>query len=157
MARQTELSHLHFFHPAVLDLPLNAHPRNDRHPHPHLYEALDALNRGHFDRHVEGGSISSEKLNHAPPVRRFDDVADERFLAKLLHFHLAAFAKGMFQWYDKGKLVLAKLRGLQLGFSRNKREGANVEAVVQDFVRNIARKHAMDTYLHAWMHLAKLR
>src|SRR6202007_1173582 len=52
VARQIQLAHFHFFHPAVVNLPGHAHTRHDGDAHAHLHEALDAFHRGHFDGHV---------------------------------------------------------------------------------------------------------
>src|SRR6202030_2703055 len=63
VARNVELLHFYFFHPAVLDFPLHAHARYDGYAHSHLYEALDAFDSGHLDGHVELGVISREEFN----------------------------------------------------------------------------------------------
>src|SRR6202166_2532977 len=83
VAWNVELLHFYFFHPAVLDFPLHAHARHDGYPHAHLHEALDALDGGHLDGHVELGMIAREKLNDAAAEGRFDDVGDEHFVAQV--------------------------------------------------------------------------
>ena len=60
VAWDIELTDLQFLHPAVLDFPSNAHARNDGHAHAHLHEALDALDGGHFDGHVERSAVARE-------------------------------------------------------------------------------------------------
>ena len=52
VAGHVELADFYFFHPPVFDFPLDTHAGDDGHAHTHLYEALDAFNGGHFDRHV---------------------------------------------------------------------------------------------------------
>ena len=58
MTRHVELPHFYFFHPAVLEFPLHAHARDNGHTHAHLHKALDALNRGHLDGHIEGRTVA---------------------------------------------------------------------------------------------------
>ncbi len=81
VARHVQLANLDLLQPAVLNLPRNAHAWHDRHAHTHLHKALDALDGGHFDGHVEGSAVTSEKLNHFAAEGRFDDVGDKGFVA----------------------------------------------------------------------------
>src|SRR5260370_10039389 len=74
-----QLSYLDFFHPAALDLPPHAHARHDSHAHAHLHEALDALDRGHFDRHVQRCAMPRKELDHAPAEEGFHDVPPQIF------------------------------------------------------------------------------
>ena len=39
-------------HPAMIDFPRDAHTRHDRYTHPHLHEAFNAFDCGHFRGHV---------------------------------------------------------------------------------------------------------
>ena len=144
VARNIELANFQFFHPAVLDLPLHAHARNDGHAHAHLHEALDAIDSGHFDGHVERGTMTREEFDDAAAKRRFDAVGDERFFGQVSDIHFAFFRQDMFRRDDQGQLVFQDFRGLKLGITRDERNGAEIEAIVQDLVRNIAGKHAMD-------------
>ena len=155
VARNIELANFQFFHPAVFDLPLHAHARNDGHAHAHLHEALDAIDSGHFDGHVERGTMTREEFDDAAAEGRFDTVGDERFFGKVSDIHFAFFRQDMFRRDDQGQLVFPDFRGLELGIARDERNGAEIEAIVQDFVRNVAGKHAMDANQDAGVQLAE--
>jgi hypothetical protein len=90
--RQIELPDFDLFHPAMIDFPCHAHARHDGYAHAHLHEALDALECGHFDGHVQRGFVASEELNYAAPERRFDTVRHEALAAEIGHIHLATLA-----------------------------------------------------------------
>jgi hypothetical protein len=61
----------------------------------------------------------------------------------------------MFGRDDQGQLVFADFGGLELRLLGNVGDGAYVEAVVEDFVGDVAGEHAMDADQHAGMELAK--
>src|SRR5690242_11037621 len=155
VARQIQALYPDFFHPAALEFPGDAHARDDGDAHAHLDEALDALDGRHFDGHVEGGAVAGEKFDDAAAEGRFDNVGDEILVAELVYFHLAALGQGMLGGHDQGQLVLEDFGCLQLGIARDKRDGAQVEAIIQHFVGNIAGKHAVDANLHAGMKLTE--
>jgi hypothetical protein len=156
VARQIEAADLHFLHPAVLDFPGDAHAGNDGDAHAHLDEAFDAFDGRHFDGHVQGGAIAREKFNDAAAEGGFHDVGDKILLAEFGDFHFAALGEGMFGRNDKSELILEDFRSLKLRFARNKRNGAKIQTIVQDFVGNIAGKKAMNANLHARMQFAEL-
>src|SRR5258708_437678 len=54
------------------------------------------------------------------------------------------------------EFIFQNFHGLQLRFAGNEGDGAEVQAVIQNFVRNIARKHAMDSDLDAGMEFTEL-
>src|SRR5450755_464490 len=83
VAGHTHLADLHFFHPAVLDLPLHAHSRDDGYAHAHLDEALDAFDGGHFDGHVQRGAMAGEELDDPAAEGGLNDVADKCFAAQV--------------------------------------------------------------------------
>jgi len=157
VARNVELANLQFLHPAMLDFPLHAHARNDGHAHAHLHKALDAFDGGHFDGHVERGAMAREEFNDAAAKRRFDAVGDESFFSQFSNVNFAFFRKDMFRRNDQGQLVLEDFGGLELGVAWDEGNGAEVETVVQDLVRNVARKHAVNADLDAGMQLTELR
>jgi hypothetical protein len=150
-----ELLYFYFRHPAVFDLPLSAHTRNDSHAHTHLHEALDAFDSGHLDRHVELGVVAREKLDDAAAKRRFDDMGDENFAAEIGDIDFTLSRERMFGRCYERELIFQNFRGLQLRVARNVGDSAEVEAIVQHLVRNVARKHAVNTHLHTRMFLAK--
>jgi hypothetical protein len=155
VAREIELLHFYFFHPAVLDFPADAHARDDGYAHAHLYEALDAFNGGHFDGHVELGVIAGEELDDAAAKGGFDDVGDEGFAAEVGDVDFALAGQGMLGRDDQGEFIFQDFGGLQLRVARDVGDGAEVEAIVEDFVGDVAGKHAMDADLHAGMFFAK--
>src|SRR4030081_464178 len=157
VARDVELFYFHFFHPAVLDFPLHAHARDDGYAHAHLHEALDAFDGGHLDGHVELSVIAREKFNDAASEWRFVDVRDEHFAAQVGDVDFAFAGQRMFGRNDQTQLILQNFRGLQLRIARNVGDGAEVQTVVEDFMRNVARKHAMHADLHARMFFAEDR
>src|SRR5256885_4986375 len=65
VTREIQLADLYLFHPTVGDFPVDAHARHDGDAHTHLDEALDALNGGHFNGHVENRTVSSKELDDA--------------------------------------------------------------------------------------------
>jgi len=57
--------------------------RHKRHAIAHGHKALDGLNRGQFDAHVERRAMTLEGLNHPAAQRRGDVVGDEGFVAQV--------------------------------------------------------------------------
>src|SRR5207245_7827467 len=100
VARNIELANFQFFHPAVFDFPKNAHARNDSHAHAHLHEALDAFDGGHFDGHVERGTMAREEFDDAAAEGRFDAVGDESFFSEIGDVDFAFFRQDMFRRDD---------------------------------------------------------
>ena len=156
VAGEIEAADLHFLHPAVVNFPGNAHAGDDGDADAHLDEALDAFNGGHFNGHIEGGAIAREEFDDAAAERRFDDVGDEILVAKFADFDFAALGERMLWGNDEGELVLENFNGLKLLFARDEGDGAEIEAVVEDFVGNIAGKQAMHADLDAGMGFAEI-
>src|SRR5216684_3460751 len=156
VARHVQLPHFYFLNPAVFDFPLDAHARDDGYTHAHLHEALDALDGGHFDGHVEGGAMSSKQLDDTAAKGGFDAVGDEVFVAKLGDIDFTLFREEMLGGHDQGQLIFANFRGQELGIAGHVGDGAEIEAVVHDFMGDVARKHAVHAHLDPGMFLAKL-
>jgi len=57
--------------------------------------------------------------------------------------------------YNQSQFVFQDFSGLELRVARNEGDGAEVQAVVQNFVRNVAGEHAVDSDLHSGMQLAE--
>ena len=157
MTGKVQLANFDFFHPAVLDFPAHAHAGNDSDADAHLDKSLDAFDGGHLDGHVESGAISGKKFDDAASVGRLDDVPNERLFVKIRDIDFAALGKRMLEGNDQSELVLEDFGGLELGVARDEGNGAEVETVVQDLVRNVARKHAVNADLDAGMQLTELR
>ena len=153
--RHIQLPHLYFLHPAAFDFPVNAHARDDGDAHAHLHEAFDAFDGGHFNGHIEGGAISGKQFNDAAAKGRLDAVSDEVFFAKLGDIDFAFFCEDVLGVDDQCQLIFADFRSQKLGVAGDERDGAEIEAVVQDFMRDVARKHAVDAHLDARMLFAK--
>ena len=155
VAGHVQLADFYFLHPAVFDFPLHAHAGDDGDAHAHLYEALDAFDGGHFDGHVELGAMAGEELDDAAAKGRFDAVGDEVFVAEVFDIDFALFGEDVFWGNDEGQFVFADFGGLELRLLRNVGDGADIEAVVEDFVGDVARKHAMDADENAGVELAE--
>src|SRR5262245_19025970 len=155
VARHVELANLHFFHPAVLDFPLHTHARDDGHAHAHLHEAFDAFNGGHFDGHVERGAVAGEQLDDAAAEGRFYDMGDEILLSEVGDVDFTLAGESVLRRNDGCELVLEDFRSEQLWIARHIRNGAEVEAVVQNFVGNVAGKHTMNADLNARVEFAE--
>src|SRR5580704_5494746 len=155
MARHVHLADLYFFHPAVLDFPLHAHARHDGYAHTHLDEALDAFDRGHFDGHFQLGAVAREEFDDAAAIGGFDAVSDEVFVAEVCDIDFAFFRERVLWRNDERELVFTDFGGLELRLLGDVGNGADIEAVIEDFVRNIAREHAMNADEDAGMELAK--
>src|SRR5215467_7158702 len=149
VTRQIELVNFYFLHPAVIDLPSDAHARHDRHAHAHLHKALDAFDGGHFDGHVERGFVAAEELDDAATEGRFDAVRHKTLAPEVGDVHLLAPGQRMFGMHHQRKFVLEYFRGLQLRVAGNKGYGAQIESIVQNLVRDVAREHAVNADLHA--------
>src|SRR5579872_3952409 len=141
----------------MLDFPLDAHAGDDGYAHAHLDEAFDAFDGRHFDGHFQFGAVASEEFDDAAAVGRFDAVGDEVFVAEVFDINLALLGQYMFWRNDQGELVFQYFRGLELGLLRDVRDGTDVQPVIEHFVGNVARKHAMDANEDAGMQLAKCR
>src|SRR5712664_4570233 len=55
----------------------------------------------------------------------------------------------MFGGHNQRQLILQDFRGLKLGISRHERDRAEVQSVIQDFMRYVPRKHAVHAHLDA--------
>ncbi len=99
VAGQVELADFHFFHPAAIDFPGDAHARHDGYAHTHLHKALDAFDGGHFDGHIQSGPIAAEEFDDPAAKGRFDTVTDKRFVCQVADVHFFAFGERMF-WRD---------------------------------------------------------
>src|SRR5260370_14886838 len=95
VARHVHLPHFYLLHPTTFDFPMNAHARHDGHAHAHLHEALDALDGGHFNGHVERGAVSRKQLNDAAAKGRFDAMLDEILSSKLGDIDFPLFGEEM--------------------------------------------------------------
>src|SRR5712664_3502776 len=151
VARHVQLPDSYFLHPAAFDFPLNAHAGYDRHAHAHLHEALDTFDGGHFNRHVERGAVSRKQLNDAAAKGRFDAVRDKVFFSELGDIDFAFLGQDVLGVHDQGQLILQDFHGLKLGVAGHVRDRAEIQAVVQDFMRDVPRKHAVHAYLDARM------
>jgi hypothetical protein len=155
MARHVHLPHFYFLHPAVLDFPLDTHSRDDGYTHTHLHEALDAFDGGHFDGHFQFDAVSGKKFDDTSAERGFHAVGDEVFVAQVGDVDFALLCKRVFRRNDESELVFTDFGGLELWLLRNVGNGADVQAIIKDFVRNVAGEHAMDTDQDAGMELSE--
>ena len=57
--------------------------------------------------------------------------------------------------HDERERIAKKLHRRQFAFFRHIRNHADIEMMVQHLARHIARKHAVDAYLHAGMQFAE--
>src|SRR5258708_14735531 len=151
VARHVQLPDSYFLHPAAFDFPLNAHAGNDRHAHAHLHEALDTFDGGHLNRHVERGAVSRKQLNDGAAKGRFDAVRDKVFFSELGDIDFAFLSQDVLGVHDQSQLILQDFRGLKLGVAGYVRDRAEIQAVVQDFMRDVPGKHAVHAYLDAGM------
>ncbi len=156
MPRDVELADFEFLEKAMLDFPGDAHAGNDGYTHAHLHETLDAFDRRHFHGHIERSAMAGEKLDDAAAKGCFDDVGDEVFFAEFLDINFLALGEGVLGGNDEGEFVFQDFSGLQLRIAGDVGDGAEIEAVVQDFVRNVAREHAVKADLHAGVGFAEL-
>ena len=155
VARHTELANPEFLQGAVLDLPVHAHAWNDSDAHAHLNETLDAFDGGHFHRHIERRAVAREELDDAAAKGRFNDVGDEVFFAEFLDFDFAFFCQRVLGRNDESEFVLQNFGRLKLRIARDKGNRAEIEAVVDHFVGNIAGEHAMKADLNAGVGFAE--
>ena len=58
--------------------------RHQRHAVAHGHKALDGLDGGQIDAHIERRAVTLKGLNHLAPQRRGDVVGDEVFLAQVV-------------------------------------------------------------------------
>ncbi len=95
-----------------------------------------------------------KELDDAAAKRRFHDVRDERLGAQLGDIHAALPGQPMARGDDEGQLVAENFhrgQGLLLG---NERRHAQIEPVVQQLRRNIARKRPADRQMNVGIELA---
>src|SRR5580704_16798474 len=95
-----------------------------------------------------------EQLHDALAVRRFDDMRHEYFFAERGDVHFAAFGQAVSRPYDQHQGVAVKLRGSELALLRYVGDHANIELMIQELARHLARKHPMHANLHAGMQVA---
>jgi len=87
-------------------------------------------------------------VNHTPPERRFHDVRNEGFIAEFGDIHFAFFASCV--WEVPPASAHPSIFPLQqLPRRAAQGNGAEVQAVVPNFVRDIPGEHAVHAQLHA--------
>ena len=101
--------------------------------------------------------MASEEFNDAAAEGRFDAVSDEIFFGEVGHVDFVFFCKDVFRRDNQSEFILQDFRGLELRVARDERDGAEIEAIVQDFVRNVAGKHAVNADLDAGVQFAEFR
>src|SRR5215831_14520665 len=76
---------------------------------------------------------------------------------KRLMLSIVGISMDMFSRDKQSEFILQDFRGFQLRVARDERDGAEIEAIVQDFVRNVAGKHAVNADLDAGVQFAEFR
>ena len=82
-------------------------------------------------------------------------MGNEIFLGEVGDVDFALLSEKMFRRDNQGQFILQNFGGLELRVARDERNGAEVQAIVQDFVRNVAGKHAVDAHLDARVQFAE--
>ena len=82
-------------------------------------------------------------------------MSDEGFFAEFSDINFLFFSQHVFRGHDKGQLIFQNFRGLKLGIAGHVRNRAKIQAIVQHFMRDVPRKHAVHAHLNARMLLAK--
>ena len=154
IAGHAELADFDFDEKALLHLPAGAHARDNGHAHVHLNKALNTLDRGQFDAHLEGDVVFGEELDRALPRRGFDDMRDEDLAAQVSDVHTAALCQAVPGRNDEGQLVAKNLDGGELLFLRDEGDDAEVQPVVQKFGRNVAGEGTAHGQPDLWIQAA---
>src|SRR6266567_7131202 len=157
VARHVHLPHFYLLHPTMFDLPMHAHARHDGHTHAHLHEAFDAFDGGHFNGHVERGAVSSKEFDDAAAKGRFHDVGDKILVSQVGDIDFALPREDVLGMHHESQLILEDFGGLKLGVAGHEGNRAQIQAVVEDFVRDVPRKHAVHADLDAGMFFAEFR
>lgn len=109
-------------------------------------EALDGLEAGKLDTHVEGSLMAGEGFDNALPQRGCDGVGDEVFLAEFANGDLVLFGQRVFRVDDKRDRVGIDGDGMEAGIIGAKGEYAELGGTFEDLVGDLAGEGALDGY-----------
>ena len=93
-ALHLQLVHRHAHQLARLQLAGHGEVRHQRHAVAHGHKALDGLDGGQLDGHIERRAVALEGLNHLAAQRRSHVVGDEKLLPRSLMETRGARASG---------------------------------------------------------------
>ena len=82
-------------------------------------------------------------------------MGDEILFAKFLDLDFPFFGERVLGRNNQGEFVFEDFSGLELRIARNEGNGAEIQAIVDHFMRNIAGEHAMEPDLDAGMGFAE--
>src|SRR5690242_14719262 len=142
IAGHAQLANFDLHEQFLFDSPPHAHARDDGYSDIHLHEALDAFDGGQLDIHTQRHVMFGEKLNDALPKRGFDNMCDKIFLSQFGEIGAAALGEAMFRRNDERELIAKDFDRGKLRLLRNEGGDAEVEAIVQQFGGDVARKGA---------------
>jgi len=126
--------------------------RYDRHAHTHLHEALDAFNRRHLDGMLERRAVSRQNSSITRRRKGDSTMCAMKFSppsSATSTITLSSSPGVCLGGYNQRQLILQYFRCQQLRVARHKGNRAEVQTVVQNFVWNIAGKHAVHAHLYA--------
>jgi len=84
--------------------------------------------------------VLGKKLDHAIAKGRLHDMRNERFSAQIGDVHPAFLGQPVMRGNDEGQLVAENFHRRERLFLRHKRNHAEVQAIVEQLGRNVARK-----------------
>ncbi len=122
----------------------------------HLNEALDGLERGEFDAHVQRGFVLFEGLHDLLPERRGDGMRDEAAGAQIADRDGTGASEGVTGIDDKGEFVAVDDGRAELWVVWSEREKAELDGMKENIVWNAAGEGSLDGDFDAPVLLAEI-
>ena len=96
-----------------------------------------------------------EHLHDAMPVRRFDDMRDERLLAERRDVYFAAFRQAVVRPHHQHQRISIKLDRGEFALLGQIRNHADIQLMVQQLARNRAGKNPVYAEVDSRMHVSE--
>ena len=100
-----QLGHRHANQFPLLEFSLNGQPGYQRHTVAHRHEALDRLQAGQFDAHVQRGLVMLKGLDYLSPQRGGHIMRDKVLRSEIANRHSLLPRQGVPRIYDEGQLI----------------------------------------------------
>ena len=120
------------------ELGLDGEAGNQRDALAARHEALDGLEAGQLDAHVEGRFVTSKRFDHALAERRCDRVRDEILCAQLADGDLFLIRQGMLRVDDEGDRVGVDGDGVETCVLGAKRKNAELDGSLEELIGDLA-------------------
>src|SRR6266852_4480590 len=136
LALKVQLAHRNADQFSATDFILHADRRYQRHTVAHAHKALNGLQGGQLDVHVQGRLVLAEGFDDFVAIGRAYDVSDERLRSQLTDADFVRRSQCMSGGNHKHQLVEIDHRRFQLQFLRIVGEDSDLDVVLKDIIRD---------------------